>query len=174
MAKWTCRVIQDTNGKYHADLRIAGCMTEGLPSGVDYNTLREAIRQKTGIEILKRGQMIFERYNGKSYAMIDATQARDDCRVTIEEILSGWKPDFSIDDEPTLSQDDKYVLNAVDGAACMYGTDEIRVVADYDTGMINVEIIEQGEWMNRVAAIHNCNLYALAKFLDYRGVKHDF
>lgn len=135
MAKFTCRVIQDTNGKYHADLCIAGHIVDGLPGGVDYNTLREAIRQQTGIEILKRSQMIFERYNGKSYAMIDATQTRNDCRVT---------------------------------------TDEIRVVADYDTGMINVEIIEQGERMNRVAAIECCNLDALAKILDIRGVEHDF
>lgn len=174
MGKFTCRVIQDTNGKYHADLCIAGFVVDGLPSGVDYNTLREAIRRQTGIEILKRSQMIFERYNGKSYAMIDATQTRNDCRVTIEEILSGWQPDFSVDNDTTLSQDDKAVLTAIDGASCVYGTDEIRVVADYDTGMINVEIIEQGEWMNRVAAIECCNLDALAKILDIRGVEHDF
>ena len=174
MAKFTCRVIKDTNGKYHADLCIAGRMVEGLPSNVDYNTLREAIRINTGIEILKRSQMIFERYNGKYYAMIDATQTRNDCRVTIQEILDGWKPDFGIKNDPLLIEGDKDVIAAVEGALCLYGSEDVYVYANQDTGMIDVCLYEQGEWMNRVANIANCNLPALEEAMRYRGVTCEF
>ena len=93
--KWTLTVIQ-SNGKYRAIMLMDNKEVEDLPSEVDYKTLKEAIRLKTGVEILKRKDMIFERLSDfEKVATIDATQYRGegkDCRVTIEDRKNGWKP----------------------------------------------------------------------------------
>lgn len=98
MNKWTCTVVKDATGKYYARLTIGGYDVEGLPEHVNYKTLKETIRQKTGIEILKHKDMIWERLSDtEMIATIDATQYRrkgKDCRVTIEERKNGWKPCF--------------------------------------------------------------------------------
>lgn len=52
------------------------------------------IRRMTGIEILKHKNMIFEGSGRKRYALIDNTQTRNDCRVTLQERINGWKPCF--------------------------------------------------------------------------------
>lgn len=92
--KWTCTIIQ-SNGKYRAIMERGGKSVEDLPSEVDYRTLKEAIRLKTGVEILKRKDMIFERLSDfEKIATIDATQHREnrDCRVTMKDRKNGWKP----------------------------------------------------------------------------------
>lgn len=62
------------------------------------------------------------------------------------------------------------VLAAVDGALCLYGSDEIVVRHnDYDS-MIDVEIIGVGEWMNRVEVLEELDIESLKKELDRRGV----
>lgn len=92
--KWTITVIQ-TNGKYRAIMLMNNKEIE-LPSGVDYRTLKNAIRLKTGVEILKRKDMIFEKLSDfEKIATIDNTQYRGagkDCRVTIQERKNGWEP----------------------------------------------------------------------------------
>ena len=94
MKKWTCTVIQNTDsGKYHADVLINNKSVDGIPFDVDYKTLTEAIKRVTGISILKRKEMIFERLSDfEKIATIDATQPRNDCRVTVTERINGWNP----------------------------------------------------------------------------------
>ena len=93
--KRTLTIIQ-SEGKYRAIMLMGNKEVEGLPSYVDYRTLKEAIRLKTGVEILKRKDMIFERLSDfEKVATIDATQYRGegkDCRVTLAERINGWKP----------------------------------------------------------------------------------
>lgn len=94
--KFVCTVIQDSNRKYTASVIIDQKEVEGLPTCVDYKTLKEEVLNKTGIVILKHKEMIFERLSAtEKIATIDATQYRGegkDCRVTIEERINGWKP----------------------------------------------------------------------------------
>ena len=94
MGKWTCEVIRDFDGSYCANMAIDGEIIDGLPEYVDYNTLKLAISTKTGIEILKFKDMLFEKLQRKSYAFIDNTQPRSDCRVPLAERLNGYKPRF--------------------------------------------------------------------------------
>lgn len=92
MRKWACTVIQ-CDGKYRADMQIDGKSVDGIMSDVDYRTLSQSIKQITGIEILKRKDMIFERLSDyEKIATIDATQMRNDCRVTVIERINGWNP----------------------------------------------------------------------------------
>ena len=94
MNKWTCTIIQNTDsGKYHADMLIDNKNVDGIPFDVDYKTLTEAIKRVTGISILKRKEMIFERLSDfEKIATLDNTQCRNDCRVTVEERIRGWMP----------------------------------------------------------------------------------
>lgn len=95
MSKWICEVAQDFDGRYYANMTIQEKRVEGLPEYVDYKTLQKSILQKTGIVILKRKDMIFEKYGRKRYALLDNTQTRNDCRVTLWERMNGYKPCFS-------------------------------------------------------------------------------
>jgi hypothetical protein len=52
MNRWVCTIIKDSNGTYYADMYINGDMVKGLPEYSDYKTLKEAIKNKTGITIL--------------------------------------------------------------------------------------------------------------------------
>ena len=91
--KWICTVIQDGNGKYRAVMEIGGQTVYGLPEHVPYKTLRDAIKLKTGIEILKQKEMFWERLSDfEKIATIDNTQCRNDCRVTVKERIDGWQP----------------------------------------------------------------------------------
>lgn len=94
ISKWFIEVVQDFDGRYYANMTIGGKRVDGLPKYVDYNTLREAIRRQTGIVILPRKDMRFEAFQRKKYAYIDATQERQDCRVSLQEIKAGWQPNF--------------------------------------------------------------------------------
>lgn len=92
--KWFLEVVQDFDGSYYANMTINGARVMNLPENVDYNTLRDAIKKETGIEILKHKDMKFKQMGRKKYAYIDNTQERNDCRVTLDEIINGWRPDF--------------------------------------------------------------------------------
>ena len=94
MNKWTCTIIQNTgSGKYHADMLINNKNVDGIPFDVDYKTLTEAIKRITGISILKRKEMIFERLSEfEKIEKLDNTQCRNACRVTVEERIRGWMP----------------------------------------------------------------------------------
>lgn len=94
MKKWFLEVVQDFDGSYYANLTIDAIRVNDLPEYVDYNTLRNAIKEKTGIEILKKKDMIFQQNGRKKYAYIDCTQERKDCRVTLDEMYKGWEPNF--------------------------------------------------------------------------------
>jgi len=100
--KWFIEVVQDFDGTYYANMVLGGKPVTGLPQHVDYNALRAAIRHMTGVEILKRADMKFQQSGRKKYAYIDATQEREDCRVTLSEMDHGWKPDFSDSVKPSL------------------------------------------------------------------------
>ena len=96
--KWCAEIVQDCDGRYYANLTINGELVKGLPEYVDYGTLREAISAKTGIVIPLQNHLprqYWVKIGRKKYAYIDATRQREDCRVTLEEINNGWKPDFS-------------------------------------------------------------------------------
>lgn len=92
--KFTCEIVQDL-GTYYANLFVDNKQIMELPEYVDYKTLAKAIRQETGICIPKRKDMLFEKIQRKYYAMIDNTQVRSDCRVTLAEIKAGYKPDWA-------------------------------------------------------------------------------
>lgn len=101
MSKWCCTVIyckEDQFGYhgYRAILEIGGYTVEDLPEYVGYNELRNAIKLATGIEILRRKDMIFEKLSDfERIATIDNTQYRGegkDCRVRLVERQNGWKP----------------------------------------------------------------------------------
>ena len=100
MGRWTCTIIQNTElGRYRvADFRINGKEVNVTFSDFSYYRyvdLRALIRIKTGIDILKRKDMIFERLSDfEKIATIDNTQVREDCRVTIKERIAGWQPCF--------------------------------------------------------------------------------
>ena len=95
MSKWFLEIVQNYDGTYYANMTINGAIVRNLPESVDYDTLKREIRQRTGIEILKRKDLNFQQRGGKKYAYIDATQYREDCRVSLHEMDHGWKPDFS-------------------------------------------------------------------------------
>lgn len=92
--RWFIEVVQDYDGTYYANMIRGGKPVVGLPEHVDYNALRDAIREKTGVVILKRKEMFFQQSGHKKYAYIDNTQERNDCRVTLQEITNGWRPQF--------------------------------------------------------------------------------
>ena len=94
--RWHCEVVKK-NGKYSANMFIGGNRVEGLPEEVDYTTLYNAIRQKTGICILKHKDMIWFTVDGVVRAIIDCTQHKPntDCRVTASEYRNNWKPNYS-------------------------------------------------------------------------------
>lgn len=94
MKKWFLEVVQDFDGSYCANLTVNAMPVKGLPEYVDYNTLRNAIKEKTGIEILNKKDMLFQQNGRKSYAYFDATQERKDGRVTLDEMKQGWRPKF--------------------------------------------------------------------------------
>lgn len=104
--KWFLELVQDHDGTYYANLAINGKAVRGLPEYVDYNTLRDAIRQQTGIVILKKKDMKFQQSGHKKYAYIDNTQERPDCRVTFDEMRNGWRPDFGPAAEQVESWED--------------------------------------------------------------------
>lgn len=93
--KWFLELVQNFDGTYYANLTVNGTLVPGLPEYVDYRTLAAAIREKTGICILPRKDMIFARCGRKRYAYIDATQPRKDCRVLLSEVKAGHRPLFA-------------------------------------------------------------------------------
>ena len=94
MKKWFLEVVQDFDGSYYANLTIDAIPVKGLPEYVDYKTLKNAIKEQTGIVILNKNDMKFQQNGRKKYAYIDATQNREDCRVTLDEMYQGWEPNF--------------------------------------------------------------------------------
>ena len=102
MGRWTCTIIQNTEtGKYRvADFRINGKDVEECLKITEsyYKPLVDEVRRVTGIYLLKRRDMIFERLSDfEKITTIDATQYRGegkDCRVTIKERIAGWQPCF--------------------------------------------------------------------------------
>ncbi|WP_252241620.1 hypothetical protein [Clostridium sp. ZBS18] len=96
MARWYCKVIKDNDNKYYANMEVEG-KTIDLPIGVNYKKLKEEIKNKTGIDILKCKDMIFEKIScNEKIATIDCTRYRNngDCRIRIEELITGWKPSW--------------------------------------------------------------------------------
>ena len=100
MSKWTCTIIQNTENSLYrvADFRSDGKdITERfcVPFDLDYRGLVIFVKEETGICLLKRKEMIFERLSDfEKIATLDATQEREDCRVTIKERIAGWQPCF--------------------------------------------------------------------------------
>lgn len=99
MNRWVCKIIKNSDNKYHADMQIEGRNIYDLEENVDYKTLSKSIFNKTGIQILKCKDMIFEKLsNTEKVATIDCTQYRNgDCRVTMKELINGWKPAWEND-----------------------------------------------------------------------------
>jgi len=93
MNKWYADIVRDFDGSYYCTLVINGKMVLGLPAYVDYRTLRNAIKDRTGIEIIKAKDLLFKRMGRKQEAIIDATRQRKDCRVGLDE-MGAWKPCF--------------------------------------------------------------------------------
>ena len=66
--RWYMEMVQDVDGSYYvSNMIIEGRKVENLPEHVDYKTLTAAIKRETGISLLKRKDMIFEKKNHKSF-----------------------------------------------------------------------------------------------------------
>ena len=90
---WYVEIIKKYGNLYCANMFINGERVHGLPEDVRYKDLRDEIRYKTGIQILPVSELFFVSLGDYRYhAYIDATQEREDCRVTADEIRAGWKP----------------------------------------------------------------------------------
>ena len=91
MKSWYCELVRDFDGTYYANLTIDGAHVDGLPENVNYKTLKEAIRQRTGIQMIPVSHMYFCKLGRKQYAIIDVTRTRPDCRVPASENRD-WRP----------------------------------------------------------------------------------
>ena len=95
--KWCAEIVQDFDGRYYANLTIDSNLIGGLPEYVAYETLKEAVFERTGIRLPAISQLD-EKYwlnvGRKKYAYIDATQRAEGRLVTAEEVRNGWKPSF--------------------------------------------------------------------------------
>lgn len=70
MKKWFLEVVQDFDGSYYANLTVDAMLVKGLPEYVDYKTLRNAIKDKTEIDIPNKGDVIFQQNGRKHYAFL--------------------------------------------------------------------------------------------------------
>ena len=91
--KWAGTFIQNTEtGKYYCTLNTENGFVDFWDEA-DWITLSHDIEVITGIRVLKRKDMKFEKLSEFSkIATIDATQTRSDCRVSLSEIRNGWRP----------------------------------------------------------------------------------
>ena len=103
--KWFLEIVQNYDGTYYANMTLGGKDThgnyhepklvQGLKEYVSFNTLKESIKDITGICILKKKELIFQQMARKKYAYIDATQpCKRGCIITLEEIKNGHKPNW--------------------------------------------------------------------------------
>lgn len=145
MSKWFIEVVQDFDGRYYANMTIGGKRVDGLPEYVDYNTLREAIRRKTGIVILPRKEMHFEQFQRKKYAYIDATQERPDCRVSLEEIKAGWQPNFGPVQPTQPAVQDNQTMDLSSFLAYFDFDYDIVSPGDKHETRVRLELLEDGE-----------------------------
>ena len=95
--KWCAEIVQDFDGRYYANLTIDGNLIGGLPEYVAYETLKEAVFERTGIRLPAISQLD-EKYwlnvGRKKHAYFDATQRAEGRLVTAGEVRNGWKPSF--------------------------------------------------------------------------------
>ena len=98
--------VQDFDGTYYANMTMGGTDHDGkytephlidLPQNVSWKKLKKAIFDATGVCILKRCELFWSQIGRKKYAYVDATQyiPGGDCRITLEQIKHGFRPDFS-------------------------------------------------------------------------------
>jgi len=94
--RWAATFIQNTEtGKYHCTINTENAGFIDFWDEYDWISLCNEIRISTGICMLKRKDMHFEKLSDfERIATIDATQTRDDCRVSLDEIRQGWKPNL--------------------------------------------------------------------------------
>lgn len=173
MSKWFVEVVKNNfNGKYHANMMVDGKVVGVLARDMDYNTLREDIRVKTGIELPKKKDMQFWTYDGKSYAILDFTRDRDDHRVTQYEVMygrPGWRPDFDVSSEWVGKQ---VVLGPVrwdaEGFEGIYV--DIGTVEKYNPAVVGERCGRAGSFsVHRTDRLYLSGLWvALDKMDDYR------
>ena len=92
--KWAMTMIYDTSShKYHASVNTEKGIVD-FWDDVNYNTLKKAIEDTTGIVIPDRKRMKFEKLSEfTKIATVDNTGAKiGDYRVSLEDIRNGWKP----------------------------------------------------------------------------------
>lgn len=95
--RWAMTVIYDCDTReYTATINTENNGFIDFWEGSDYNTLAKRIMEATGIVIIKRNNMIFEKLSShERIATIDASGGKiGDCRVTLNEIRAGWKPNL--------------------------------------------------------------------------------
>lgn len=95
--RWAMTVIYDCDThEYTATINTENNGFIDFWEGSDYNTLAKRIMEATGIVIIKRNNMIFEKLSAhERIATIDASGGKiGDCRVTLNEIRAGWKPNL--------------------------------------------------------------------------------
>ena len=92
--KWCMTMIYDCSShKYHASVNTEKGIVD-FWDDVDYNTLKKAIEDTTGIVIPDRKRMKFEKLSEfTKIATVDNTGAKvGDYRVSLEDIRNGWRP----------------------------------------------------------------------------------
>lgn len=92
--KWAMTVIYNCDTrKYNATMNTEKGFID-FWEDMDYNTLKKAVYDITGVQILNRNRMIFEKLSDfEKIATIDASGGKiGDCRVTLNDIKMGWRP----------------------------------------------------------------------------------
>ena len=66
----TIEIVRDHDGTYYANVTKNGEYINGLPEYVDYNTLKTAIADHTGVILPPAGCLHFEKLGRKSYSTV--------------------------------------------------------------------------------------------------------
>lgn len=66
--KISVEVVRDFDNSYYVNVVKDGEIVKGLPEYVDYRTLKTAIRNQTGFEMLPLKALTFKQYGRKQYA----------------------------------------------------------------------------------------------------------
>ena len=80
-------IVKDFDGRYYANMTINGELVRDLPEYVDYNTLRNCIKEHYHFELIRAKELIFEKIGRKQYAYMN-NYIEGDCRQKPPEAMN--------------------------------------------------------------------------------------
>lgn len=66
----SCEIVRDFDGTYYANIYVNRKYVYGLPEHVPYDTLKNEVKDKTGIEIPDCDGVVFRKLGRKYYATV--------------------------------------------------------------------------------------------------------